>query len=970
MSFLSSGPAPTGTITFLFTDIEGSTMLWEQHPPQMKHALHRHDTLLRSAIEQQGGYVFKTVGDAFCAAFPTAPQGLLAAIDSQRLLSSEAWPAEIGQVRVRMALHTGATEEREGDYVGPILNRVSRLLSAGYGGQVLLTQSTYELVRHTLPPGITLRDMGERRLKDLQQPDRIFQLSVTGLASEFPPLKTLDTLPNNLPIQLTSFIGREREMEQVKQLLSVTRLLTLIGPGGTGKTRLSLHVAADLLDLERFPHGVWLVELAPLADPTLVPQAVAAALGVREGAGRSTLESLKEYLHSKQLLLVLDNCEHLVEACAQLADALLRSCPNLKILASSREALGIGGETIWRVPSLSLPDPGHFAVSAKAGTQSNFVSTLSQYEAVRLFIDRAQAALPSFKVTNQNAPAVAQICHRLDGIPLAIELAVARVRALSVEQISARLDDRFRLLTGGSRTALPRQQTLRATIDWSYGLLSEVECVILRRLSVFAGGWTPEAAEAVCAGGDIEEYEVLDSLMRLVDKSLVTFEQAEGGEAGDPGEGRYRLLETIRQYARDKLLEAGEGEIQRVRDRHMRYFLNFIEEAEPRLLGVSEGPWLDRVEREHDNLRLAMEWSLQGSSGVDLDGGDGVGGGDTEASKVERAELGLRIAGALSEFWNVRGHSTEGSRWSKQMLAVQESLGGGRTVGRAKALVGLGRLGGLKLGELKAHTLHTEALEIYRELGHKFGMIRPLSMLGHIANGSGDYDSARSFYEQALTIARELGETKRVIAGFANLGYLTMNQGNYAEAKALFEEGIRVALTLNIEGVASGLIAGLGSVAINEGDYDKAKSFYEESLAQNRALRNRDGVEGNLWMLAHIARRQGEYERAQALFTESMIMAQDLEMTESIAMNLQGMAELALVRDEPERATKLLGAFQAVFNLMGAEVYFESRTAFDESKAALLPQLGEEGWRKAFEEGHAMSMEQAIKYALDESSRV
>ena len=434
MSILPGGPAPTGTITFLFTDIEGSTRLWEQYPLAMKGAFARQEAILRGAIQANGGYTYKMIGDAFQCAFPTALQALQAAIDGQRTIYSEPWPAEIGEVRVRMALHTGVTEEREGDYVGPLLNRVARLLSAGYGGQVLLTQSTYELLRDILPPGITLKDMGEHRLKDLQQPERIFQLSAPDLTSEFPPLKTLDTLPNNLPIQLTSFIGREREMEEVKQLLGNTRLLTLIGPGGTGKTRLSLHLAADLLDLDRFRHGVWLVELAPLADTSLVPQAVASALGVRESAGRSTLESLKDYLHSKQLLLVLDNCEHLVEVCAQLADALLRSCPNLKILASSREALGIGGETIWRVPSLSLPDPSHLAAA-----EPNLVSDLSQYEAVQLFIDRAQSALPGFKITSHNAHPVAQICRRLDGIPLAIELAVARVRALSVEQIAARL---------------------------------------------------------------------------------------------------------------------------------------------------------------------------------------------------------------------------------------------------------------------------------------------------------------------------------------------------------------------------------------------------------------------------------------------------------------------------------------------------------------------------------------------------
>lgn len=477
---------PTGTVTFLFTDIEGSSKLWDAHPEQMQATVARHDQILREAIAGHNGITFKTVGDAFCVSFSVAADALDTALRAQRALFAEPWPEDVG-IRVRMALHTGTADERDGDYFGPALNRVARLLAAGHGGQTLVSQTVRDLTLDTLPPDAALRDLGAKRLRDLQRPEQVFQLLHPDLPSEFAPLRTLDVLPNNLPRQVTSFVGREREIAEVRRLLGTTRLLTLTGSGGAGKTRLSLQVAADLLD--EYADGVWLTELASLSGPALVPQSVASALGVREEPGRALVETLTDWLKSRTLLLLLDNCEHLLTACAQLADTLLKACPNLHILASSREGLGIAGETTYRIPSLSLPD------AKEAATPES----LSQYESVRLFIERAVAASPSFQVTNQNAPAVAQLCVRLDGIPLAIELAAARIRALSVDQIAQRLNDRFRLLTGGSRTALPRQQTLRALIDWSYDLLSDEEKTLLRRLSVFAGGWTLEAAEAVCA---------------------------------------------------------------------------------------------------------------------------------------------------------------------------------------------------------------------------------------------------------------------------------------------------------------------------------------------------------------------------------------------------------------------------------------------------------------------------------------
>ena len=505
---------PTGTVTFLFTDIEGSTKLWEQHPDAMRSAHARHDVLLRSAVEQHHGHVVKTTGDGIHAAFATAPEAIAAVLSIQRALRAEPWDPQV-PISVRMGLHTGIAEERGGDYYGGALNRAARLMAAGYGGQVLLSAATQELVRDHLPDEVGLRDLGQHRLKDLGRAEQVFQLQHPSLSADFPPLRSLDNpdLPNNLPQQVTSFIGRETQVAEVKALLGKTRLLTLTGAGGAGKTRLSLQVAADLLDGD----GVWLVELAALTDPALVPQAVADVLGVKEQAGQPIQRTLVDWLKAKCLLLVLDNCEHLVAACASLAADLLRACPGVHILASSREALNVSGEQTYRVPSLSLPDP----------KQVQTVESLSQFEAVRLFIERAQAVQASFAVTSGNAPAVAQVCFHLDGIPLALELAAARVRSLSVDDINARLDQRFRLLTGGSRVALPRQQTLRGLIDWSYDLLTEPEKTLLCRLSVFAGGWTLAAAEGVCSGGDIEDWEVLDLLTGLVDKSLVVYE--EGG---------------------------------------------------------------------------------------------------------------------------------------------------------------------------------------------------------------------------------------------------------------------------------------------------------------------------------------------------------------------------------------------------------------------------------------------------------
>jgi len=855
---------PTGTVTFLFTDIEGSTKLWEQFPEAMRHALTRHDALLHQVIARHHGYVFKTMGDAFWAVFASPQDAVDAALAAQHSLLAQEW-GEVGSLRVRIALHTGVAQERDGDYFGPALNRLARLLAVGHGGQILLSSATERVVYESLPEGVRLRALGSHRLKDLQQPEHVYQLVHPALPQEFPPLRSLQAFANNLPIQLTSFVGREREMAEVKRLLSTARLLTLTGPGGCGKTRLSLQVAADLL--ESYPEGVWLVEMAPLGDPDLVPQAVASALGVQEEGLRPIMHTLVDFIKPRTLLLLLDNCEHVLSSAARLAETLLRSCPGLRVLATSREGLGIAGEMAYPVPSLSLPPP-------EAQERDLFpVEKLTQYEATRLFIERAAFSQPGFQLTAQNAPAIAQICHRLDGIPLAIELAAARVKVLPVEHIARRLDDRFRLLTGGSRTALPRQQTLRALIDWSYNLLSSREQMLLGRLSAFMGGWTLEAAEAICQGEGIEEWEVLDLLSRLVDKSLVGFEEQQETT-------RYRLLETVRQYSRERLQETGEDAP--VRQRHRDYYLGLVKEAEPYLTGARQSEWLDRLETEHDNLRAALAWCLSDTEGVGS---------------------GLELAGALSRFWEIRGYWSEGRRWLEAALAQAEGLR--RSAAHGKALLGAGRLAYAQGEDTGARSLHEESLRIYRELGDKRGIAASLQNLGNVAEARWNPGEAHLRYAQSLEISREIGDRWGIAASLYGLGNVAYDRGEYELAHSLYEESLAIREEIGDKGGIAWALMSLGNVAWRQGEYRKARSLYEESLTIYRELGDKGGIAWALNNLGHVAHIEGEDAAARSLHEESLAIRQEIGDQGGAAASLWHLGNLALVQGKYEMARSL-----------------------------------------------------------------
>ncbi len=728
-----------------------------------------------------------------------------------------------------------------------------------------------------------------------------------------------DPVPNNLPIPLTSFVGREQEIAEVLRLLTEVRLLTLTGAGGCGKSRLALQVANG--EIGRFQHGVWLVELAALADPALVPQAAASALRIDEQTGRTLTDVLADSLRPKSLLLVLDNCEHLLAACASLIDALLRVCPGVRVVATSREALGVPGETIWRVPSLSVPDltrlPAH--------------DQLMQYEAVRLFVERAASSHRGFRMTEGNGRAVAQVCHRLDGIPLAIELAAARVQALAVEQIAARLDDRFGLLTGGSRTGLPRHRTLQAAMDWSYDFLSERERAVLGRLSVFAGGWTLEAAEAVCAGDGVEPSEVLDALTSLVDKSIVNVE-TQGGEA------RYRLLETVRQYARDRLGDSEGAAV--VHGQHRDWYLALAERADPGLRGPDQTAWSQRLEAEHDNLRSALEWSMWDEAG---------------------AEAGSRLAWALMWFWLMRGHISEGREWLEKMASRAREVSPSV---RARVLCGAGALSE-KLGEYQRALVHIEdSLALFREQDDRWGAGFALHFLAHVASARADIIRTASLYDESLALFRETGDKWGQALTLDCWGGALIRQGDFERAVPLYDESVALFKELGDKWEIPGPLSGLGMAAAARGDYARATVLLEESLAMVHETMGTGSGATSLLRLGRVVFRQGNLKRAAVLFKESLALRKNRGDKDGIAACLDALAGVAVEGKRLEEAARLFGATEALREAIRTPVPHARRAEYDRYVAAVRTNLTEATLAAAWTEGRTMGLDEAIDYGL------
>jgi predicted ATPase/class 3 adenylate cyclase len=827
---------PTGTVSFLFTDIVGSTRLWEKFPADMGEAIARHDALIRSAVETHEGFVFKTVGDSVCAAFQSPRDSLEAAIDAQRALTSEDWK-KIGALTVRMGIHAGAAEFRDGDYFGGTLNRVARIEGAGHGGQILLSRLAVELLEEESLGAISFKSLGNHRLRNLDRPEHLYQAVVPGLAESFPPPRSMEALPNNLPVQTTSFVGREAELREVKQLLAGARLLTLMGMGGTGKTRLALEAGAQVI--HDFRDGVWLVELALIAETDRVLEAVAAAVGAREEPDRPLRETLINFLRSKSILVLLDNCEHLVTAVSSLAAELLRSCPRLKILATSRHAFTIGGEAIFRVPPLKVLD-----VDPDDSDGEDFAERLSQYEAVKLFVARAVAVRSDFAITKVNAPAVAEICSRLDGIPLAIELAAARVKLLSVEQIASRLDDRFRLLRGGARDGLPHQQTLQALIDWSHDLLSEKERIAFRRMGVFAGGRTLEALEKVCSGDGVEDSEMLDLLEQLVDKSLITV------ETDDSGNPRYTMLETVWQYSREKLEASNEAPA--VRDRHLDYFLSFAEEVAPHLEGPEQRGWLDRCEGDFFNFRFASDWAINS----------------------RKTEAGLRLLIALYRVIEIRGNLAEGWDIVTRLLALPDSEVAPKY--KAASRIAMGRIAWAADRYSDARRFQAEAQQIYDAIGDEAGSALADMLTGFLDRGEGNLPEAERRFQRAVDVGRRLGKTYLKAGGLSGLGSTALDRGELVRARELKEKSLELYERLGDRWVIGLILWGITAVAIAQKDYSRARSALSEWTQIAREL-------GNRWILPEIL----ESEANLALGLDQLPQAARLfSATEALRDNL------------------------------------------------------------------------------------
>ena len=907
---------PTGTVTLLFTDIEGSTYLLQQLGDRYVSLLEACRSLLRAAFLEFHGREVDTQGDAFFVAFARATDAIAAAVAGQRAILTHAWPKGV-TVRVRMGLHTGEPSVATEGYVGMDVHHAARIMSAGHGGQVLLSQTTRDLVGHTLSEEVSLMDLGVHRLKDLQQPSHLFQLVISGLPADFPPLKTLDTQPNNLPIQPTPFIGRAQEVAAVAALLrrEDVRLVTLTGPGGTGKTRLGLQVAAELSEV--FPDGVFFVNLAPLSDPAFVLPAIAQVLDVKEMGAYALLDLLQAFLREKQLLLLLDNFEQVVRAALPVAE-LLAACPKLKIVVTSRMTLHVRAEHEFAVPPLALPNLKRLPD----------LVALSQYDAVALFIQRAQAVKFDFQVTNTTAPAVAEICVRLDGLPLAIELAAARIKLLPPGELLARLGQRLAVLTSGARDAPTRQQTLRNTIDWSYHLLDAQEQQLFRRLSVFVGGCTLEAGEAVCATLGDGAGQVVEGVASLIDKSLLQQTEHEGNES------RLVMLETIREYGWECLTVSEEEET--TRQAHAEYYLALAEEAEPHLRGAQQLLWLRQLEQEQENLRTALGWLIAS----------------------EEVEIALHFCVALWWFWQTRVYWSEGRRWLKAVLALRGA--GERTTIRARTLSAAGELAGVQGDWREAHMLLSESVALYRELGDERGLVLPLSTLGWVLLRQGDLAAAAPLMEESIALCRKLGHNWDLSRVLLWLGNIASFQGDLMQAMALTQEGLTLARELGDMTLIARALNNLGYFLWLHGDLMQAMALTQEGLTLARELGDKFLILSTVETLGSIVLSQGDPEQAKALFTEGFSLAKELGNDELIALLIWGLARVAAVKAQLKHAARLFGAAAVRYDI-NKVISPDQRDDYEQTVESVRARLGEQAFAVAWAEGRTMTIEQILE---------
>lgn len=953
------GDLPTGVITLLFTDIEGSTHLLQQVGARYADLLTTYRYLLRTAIRTNEGQEVDTQGDALFAVFARASDALMAAVAAQRALATYAWPDAVA-VRARMGLHTGEPSRLDEGYVGLDLHYAARVMSAAHGEQVLLSQTTRDLVMHVLPAGVGLRDVGEHRLKDLDRPVRLYQVTVADLPSRDAPPRSLGRHHAPLPVQPTSLLGRERDVTAIVQRLRQqdVRLMTLTGPGGTGKTRLGIQVASELHG--HFAGAVCFVSLAAIQDATLVLPTIAQALGIREEKGESLLARLTDVLQPQPMLLFLDNFEQVVGAAAQVAD-LLTVCPLLNILVTSREVLHVRAEHEFVVPPLALPDL----------TPLPNLAELERFPSVALFLQRARAVKSDFQLTTANAHAVAEICVHLDGLPLAIELAAAHIKLLSPQVLLARLGQRLAMLTSGSRDAPARQQTLRNTIAWSYQLLDAGEQRLFRWLSVFVGGCTLQAAETVCAQSDQRLDQVLEGIASLVDKSLLQRMEP----TGEPYEEPYFLmLETLREYGQEALMAHGEAASAQLA--HADYACRIAEEAAAALQGPQLVTWLERLDRAHDNIRAALRWAVESN----------------------RTTTALRLSTAMERFWVIRGHRHEGLTFLEQALA-----GSGEVAMevRAQGLLAAARLAFAQSNYDRGEVLAQESLVLFRELGDRRGHALALDRLGMAAWRQGHFAAARVLMQEALALFRALPDQSRVAWSLLTLGLLHTKQGEYPRACARFEESVTLFKQLgNKRGTAAALTQWAGTlfvsqteltrvdpmlregfalqqevgdqegiaiaslllswVALTQGDLATARTRVEEGLALYRKMGHREGHAEALALLGRVEAARANHAGARTLYEKSLAIANEIGGQELLASGLAGLARVVAIQGEPAWAVKLWGRAEALRDAIGAPLRPIEQADYEQAVAVVRAHLGERAFVAAWTQGCAMTTQQVL----------
>lgn len=909
-TLVSPEPLPRGSVTFLLTDVEGSTRWWEEDRLAMAGAMARHDEIAAQVVGRHHGQLRKTrgEGDSTFSVFAQPSDAVGAAIDLQRAVGQQRWPGEI-HLAVRAVIHTGEAELRDGDYFGPAVNRAARVRSAAHGGQVLVTEATAALVVDGLGSGINLRDLGRHRLKDLDRPERLYQLQHGELRRDFPPLATLG-VRTNLPGRLASFVGREREQAEVAAKLAASRLVTVTGPGGCGKTTLAIAVASTIVD--RYPDGVWFVDLAPLTDPERVPNSLADALSVRARPGQSLLQSIGDYLSQQSTLILIDNCEHVAGTVSEVIEAVLRAAPGVYVLATSREQLRLAGELNWPAPALS------------------------ESEAVQLFTERARAVLPDFEVgagANRRA-GVERICERLDRMPLAIELAAARVNALSVEQIATRLDDALRFLGDGVRTAILRQRTLRATLDWSYDLLSTPERSVFDRLAVFPGGFTVEAVEAVAQSEMVASDDVVGFFARLVNKSLVVREAC----AGDVGPSRYRLLETLRQYGSANL--AASGARSAVRASHAAHYADLAEEIEPHLYLAGSRAWFDRLAVEHDNFVAALQWAF-----VDDD---------------RKSDIGARLVGALQWGWFIDGRIAEGRSWADAALAATH---GRRTLLRGRVLVAAAMLASGQSDLARTTEFAGELCALGGQLDSAALRANGLDMLGVAHWARGKPKEAAELHRQAIELYHTYADDWDEAAAMAELGRALADAGELDEARSTLELAVRKARTLDENAALGFTLDASATFALTVGELDTAAALIDEAVEHYRASGYQEGLASGLNTQALVALARSDLVPAQIAFNEALTMCRRLGHLGGAATALDGLARVEHGSSRFQRATELCAAAAAMRTRAGAAVPPHGKDALETFTTQLSAELGSAAFHTAWSAGQSLNLDQASELA-------